>query len=78
MPTPAGSLYAGGAASRDQLADARLALAIEARLLDQPDAELLQRLEERVHLVERVLEVEVGLELELQVDPVGAVRELER
>src|SRR6266508_1805783 len=55
----------------------RLALAVEAGLLDQPGAELGERGGQGVDLVQRVLDVELGVELELEVDPVRAVGDLE-
>jgi len=51
-----------------------LALAVEARLLDEADAELGERGDEHVHLVQRVLDVDLGVELELEADPIRAVR----
>jgi hypothetical protein len=54
-----------------------LALAVQARLLDKPGAEFDERGDERVDLVQRVLDVELGVELELEADPLRAVRDLE-
>lgn len=53
------------------------ALAVEACLLDEPGAELGERGCEDVDLVQRVLDVELGVDLELEVDPIRAVRDLE-
>jgi hypothetical protein len=54
-----------------------LAPAIEASLLDEAGAELGERGGENVDLVQRVLDVEIGVELELEADPVRAVRDFE-
>jgi hypothetical protein len=54
-----------------------LALAVEACLLDEPGAELGEGVDEDIDLVQRVLDVERGVELELEVDPLRAVRDLE-
>jgi len=54
----------------------RLALAVEASLLDEAGAELGERGDEDIHLVQRVLDVDLGVELELEVDPLRAVRDL--
>jgi len=55
----------------------RSALPVEAGLLDKASAERYERVEEDVDLVQRVLNVELGVELELEVDPVRAGRDLE-
>jgi hypothetical protein len=60
-----------------QRLDLRLALAVEASLLDKPGAKLAEGAEQHVDLVERVLDVELGVELELEADPLRAVRDLE-
>jgi len=54
-----------------------VALTVEAGLLDEPGAELGERRRERVDLVQRILDVELGVELELQVDPLRTVGDLE-
>jgi hypothetical protein len=50
-----------------------LALAVEARLPDEPGAEIGERGGQGVDLVQRVLDVELGVDVELEVDPVRAV-----
>jgi hypothetical protein len=54
-----------------------LALAVQAGLLDQAGAELGECRGEDVDVVQRVLDVELGVELELEADPLRAVRDLE-
>jgi hypothetical protein len=60
-----------------QCFDLGLALAVKASLLDEAGAELSEGAEQRVDLVQRVLNVELGVELELEADPLRAVRDLE-
>jgi hypothetical protein len=52
-----------------QCFDLGLALAVKASLLDEAGAELSEGAEQRVDLVQRVLNVELGVELELEDDP---------